>query len=78
MRRSNRTGELVYIPEIEKEAKRNRKLTKQAKQQLAQASSSSPQVNIEDQVHTSSDTDTEPDFHIGDFVEEIPFDNFIV
>ena len=38
MARSNRTGELVYNPEIEKEAKRNRKLTKQAKQQLAQAS----------------------------------------
>ncbi|KAL4583453.1 hypothetical protein LXL04_008026 [Taraxacum kok-saghyz] len=60
MPRSNRTGELVYNTEIEKEAKRIRKLTKQEKQQqLAQATSSSPQVNIEDQVHTSSETDTE-------------------
>ncbi|KAL4584399.1 hypothetical protein LXL04_008999 [Taraxacum kok-saghyz] len=36
-----------------------------------------PTSQIEDQVHTSSDTDTEPDTPIGDFVEDIPFDNFI-
>ena len=53
MPRSTRTGELLYNPEIEKEVKRLKKLAKQAKQQqLVQASSSSPLINIKDQVHT--------------------------
>jgi len=66
------------LVEIEKEGKRLKKLEKQAKQQLSQLSSFSPLVNIEDQVHTSSDTDTEPTTPIvGNSFEDIPFDNHI-
>ncbi|KAL7607973.1 hypothetical protein Lser_V15G11556 [Lactuca serriola] len=80
MPRSTRTGELLYNPEIEREAKRLKKLAKQAKQQqLVQVSSSSLLINIEDQVHTSSDTDTEPNSPIvGHSFEDIPFENHIV
>ena len=79
MPRSTRTGELLYNPKIERVAKRLKKLSKQAKkQQLVQASSSSPLINIEDQVLTSSDTDTEPSSLIaGHSFEDIPFENHI-
>ena len=79
MPRSTRTGELLYNPKIERVAKRLKKLAKQAKQQqLVQTSSSSPLINIEDQVHTSSDTDTEPNSPIvGHSFEDIPFENYI-